>query len=235
MIYRVTVPPHKGHVPDSSEYLLRARLLAPAQLWLESEVTSKGESFMEHATRKKKKKQLSEEEPKTMSRLCITNINIRRHINSLDADSLTSSFVSTTPRLSERTSRRGKTPPLSRQATSGLNPTDWGMVSICDSPDFICHMFPCKHMWLAGTWIFALASRLLSHLKMISSIVSTSDTAELEDCIQLYQRLADGSGRVHARLLRTWQELEAGEWQCDPLTRLPDARDGRASLGQASQ
>ncbi|KDE02270.1 hypothetical protein MVLG_07161 [Microbotryum lychnidis-dioicae p1A1 Lamole] len=34
--------------------------------------------------------------------------------------------------------------------TVGLNPTDSSVISTCDCPDFVRHMFPCKHMWLAA-------------------------------------------------------------------------------------
>ncbi|SGY12871.1 BQ5605_C011g06636 [Microbotryum silenes-dioicae] len=78
----------------------------------------------------------------------------------------------------------------------GLNPTDSSVISTCDCPDFVRHMFLCKHMWLAA-------------LQAIPN-----NTAEHEDRIQLYRRLAEEAGRVHGKLLRTLQELEADK--CDP-------------------
>ncbi|SGY77433.1 BQ5605_C005g03637 [Microbotryum silenes-dioicae] len=78
----------------------------------------------------------------------------------------------------------------------GLNPTDSSVISTCDCPDFVRHMFPCKHMWLAA-------------LQAIPN-----NTAEHEDRIQLYRRLAEEAGRVHAKLLRTLQELKADK--CNP-------------------
>ncbi|SGY14192.1 BQ5605_C010g06095 [Microbotryum silenes-dioicae] len=58
--------------------------------------------------------------------------------------------------------------------------------------------------------------------------VSTHSSFSLSSRVQLYRRLAEEAGRVHPKLLRTLQELEADE--CDPLTRLADSevrRDGR--------
>ncbi|KDE04609.1 hypothetical protein MVLG_04989 [Microbotryum lychnidis-dioicae p1A1 Lamole] len=34
--------------------------------------------------------------------------------------------------------------------TVGLNPTDSSVISTRDCPDFVRHMFPCKHMWPAA-------------------------------------------------------------------------------------
>ncbi|SGY95474.1 BQ5605_C036g11497 [Microbotryum silenes-dioicae] len=72
--------------------------------------------------------------------------------------------------------------------TVGLNPTDSSVISTCDCPDFVGHMFPCKHMWLAAP--------------------IPNSTAEHEDRIQLYRRLAEEAGRVHAKLLRTLGRYE---------------------------
>ncbi|KDE02596.1 hypothetical protein MVLG_06858 [Microbotryum lychnidis-dioicae p1A1 Lamole] len=78
---------------------------------------------------------------------------------------------------------------VERSYTVGLNPTDSSVISTCDCPDF----------------------SLAPPLQAIPN-----NTAEHEDRIQLYRRFAGEAGRVHAKLLRILQELEADK--CDPHT-----------------
>ncbi|SGZ29546.1 BQ5605_C051g12532 [Microbotryum silenes-dioicae] len=98
---------------------------------------------------------------------------------------------------------------VERSYTVGLNPTDSSVISTCDCPDFVRHMFPCKHMLLA-----ARVTRRRSLAPPLQAI--PNNTAEHEDRIQLYRRFAGEAGRVHAKLLRILQELEADK--CDPHT-----------------